>query len=159
MALRLTHHVTEMSSRNLPGGVKRGRCIRLKSPPSVSRLSRKGGILDACYRDSLLHFLLIGPQQAQVYGHFFSLQTQSKLRPPWEGDDVFLTLEMRHLKLAVCVGMCVCVALSSWTFILLYCNTSGLAFTSQSLQKWLIGGHELYATLLGVLQYDLQEIS
>jgi hypothetical protein len=46
MALGSIHPLTEMSTGNCFWGVKGGRCVRLTSRPSVSRLSRKCGSLD-----------------------------------------------------------------------------------------------------------------
>jgi hypothetical protein len=45
MALGSTQPLTETSTRDLPGGNERP-ALRLTSPPSVSRLSRKSGRLD-----------------------------------------------------------------------------------------------------------------
>jgi hypothetical protein len=64
MALGSTQPLTEMSTRNL-SGEGGGRCVRLTSPPSVSRLASKWTNLDvvttlrastSCYRGSLPFF-------------------------------------------------------------------------------------------------------
>jgi hypothetical protein len=67
MALGPTQPLTEMSTRNLPGGKGRPARIRLTSPPSVSRLSRENVVasthhnpmdLHDCYTDSFIFLTL-----------------------------------------------------------------------------------------------------
>jgi hypothetical protein len=62
MALGFTQHLVEMSTRDLPGGVKRGWHLRLTtSPPSMNRFCRKFGILDVSkpYRPQWPAYLLL----------------------------------------------------------------------------------------------------
>jgi hypothetical protein len=72
MVLGSTQPLTEMNIRNLPGGLKVGRCLRLTTlPPSVSRLSGENvGASAACYRDSCILFLLL---LLCLYGPLLSL--------------------------------------------------------------------------------------
>jgi hypothetical protein len=60
MAVGSTQHLTEMSTRNLPGGVKGGRSVRLTSPPSVNRLSRENLGASMSHNSMGLHGLLQG---------------------------------------------------------------------------------------------------
>jgi hypothetical protein len=65
MALGSTQPLTELSTRNLPEGVKGGCCVRLITlPPSISRLSMweprrltTVWAFTACYRDSVTFFI------------------------------------------------------------------------------------------------------
>jgi hypothetical protein len=69
MALGLTQPLTEMSTGNLPGGVKGGRRIRLATlPPSVSRLSRENVGASTSHSPMDLHGLL----QWELYLFFTS---------------------------------------------------------------------------------------
>jgi hypothetical protein len=57
MTLQSTQLLTEMSTRNLPGGVKGGRRVRLtNTPPAVGRWPRKCGASTACNMDSFTFF-------------------------------------------------------------------------------------------------------
>jgi hypothetical protein len=61
MALGSTQSLTEMSTRNLSGGVKDGRRVRLIIlPPSVSRLSRENVEASTSHNPMGLHGLLQG---------------------------------------------------------------------------------------------------
>jgi hypothetical protein len=59
MALGSTQLLTEMSNRNVPGGVKGGRRVRLTIlPPSVSQLSRQNVEVSTSHNPMGLHGLL-----------------------------------------------------------------------------------------------------
>jgi hypothetical protein len=61
VALGSTQPLIEMSTRNLPGGVKGGRSVRLTTlPPSVSQLSRENVGALMSHNPMVLHGLLQG---------------------------------------------------------------------------------------------------
>jgi hypothetical protein len=69
MALGSTQPLTEMSIRNVPGGVKGGRRVRLTTlPPSVSRLFKENVGASTFHKPTSLHGLL----QGQLYLYFTS---------------------------------------------------------------------------------------
>jgi hypothetical protein len=67
MALRSTQPLTEMSTRNLPGGKKRRRVGLIALPPSMNRMSENVGAstsrnpkgLHGLYRDSFFYEMLV----------------------------------------------------------------------------------------------------
>jgi hypothetical protein len=77
-ALEETYPLTEMSTRKLPGG-KKGWCMRLTSPPSVSQLSTK------MWKPQ--HITTIWPPQP-VTGIAFTYCTEGWMGPTASLDDV-----------------------------------------------------------------------